>query len=286
MMTPLHVGVEGAISNEFGAVLSGNAGAPGSLVLLLWASNSVIYPPAVDGQSHAGNPPVSGGASAIGYLTSPTLTQPGTFAMSLGDPRPPTGSKVFVRVFNGADAASSSFYGDSQIFTVSDNKEFEARIGGTTNPLDVADDDGDGLHNSWEESYGTDPDRDDTDEDGLSDLAEVQMGVQPTVADSDGDGVIDGHEWRAGTGLLDKDSFLGMAELTPAENDLVLRWASVTGHAYQVESAPGDLAGSPAFSNITEVIQAAPGDVTETTLTNALQAIDLQVFRVRLVEEP
>jgi hypothetical protein len=286
LLTPLHVGAAGAISNEFGQVLPGQVAAPGGLVLVLWASNSIIYAPDTNGLPHPDNPPVQGGTSAIGRLTSPTLSNPGTFGLSLGQPRLLNGAKVFVRVYNGPDLASSSFYGDSQIFTVSDNKEFEARVAGTTNPLDAADNDSDGLHNSWEESYGTDPESDDTDQDGLSDLAEVQMGVEPTMADSDGDGMIDGHEWRAGTGLLDEQSFLGLAGLTPDQDHLHLSWASVTGHVYQVEAASGDLGGSPAFSNVTDTIPAAPGASTETTLTNELQLLEQRIYRVRLVEDP
>lgn len=286
MLTPLRIGAEGPITNEFGEVLPGNVSAPGGLVLVLWASNSIIYAPDTNGVSHPGNPPVEGGTSHIGRLTSPTLSNPGMFALSLAQPRLANGAKIFVRVFNGPDLASSSFYGDSQIFTVADNKEFSAVVAAATNPLDVADNDADGLHNSWEKSYGTDPESDDTDQDGLSDLAEVEMGTEPAKADSDGDGMIDGHEWRAGTDIQDHQSFLGVGGLTPQQHDLRVQWASVTGHTYQVQAASGDLAADGTFDDVTDAIPAAEGGVTETTLTNELEALEYRVYRVRLVETP
>ena len=89
----------------------------------------------------------------------------------------------------------------------------------------VADSDGDGLTDTWENTYfgnlaqtgsgdpdsdnltnseelvaGTDPTKADTDNDGLNDGAEVKTHTtNPTVADTDGDGVNDGAEITAGT---------------------------------------------------------------------------------------
>lgn len=57
---------------------------------------------------------------------------------------------------------------------------------------DEEDTDGDGLRNSAESDYGTDPDNEDTDGDGLSDGEEVfETGSDPTLHDTDGDGVHD-----------------------------------------------------------------------------------------------
>lgn len=283
-VTPLHVGAAGAISNEFGQVLPGNAASPGSAVLLLWASNSVIHPPDTSGAPHPNNPPVEHGLTRIGHLTSPALDNPGLFGLSIAEPRPGDGAKVFVRVFNRNSVMASSFYADSQLLTVSGNKELIAQVGATTNALDTADHDGDGLHNSWEKSYGTDPDKTDTDGDGIDDPTEIAMGSAPTLADSDGDGMIDGHEWRAGTRLDDPASYLGLAGITPAVPHLVVRWASVTGRSYQVESAPGNWGGAPGFAGASDVIPASTGALTETTITNALDA-EPHVYRIRLVEE-
>ena len=92
---------------------------------------------------------------------------------------------------------------------------------------DDGDDDGDGLVNSAEASYKTDPNDPDTDGDGLSDLDEVLVtltnpnqadtdadglddlyelkvsGTDPLVADTDGDGYTDGVEVAAGSDPLD-----------------------------------------------------------------------------------
>lgn len=60
------------------------------------------------------------------------------------------------------------------------------------------DPDGDGLPNSIEEQFGTDPDNPDTDGDGLTDKEEVtdysNLGVDPLKADTDGDGLNDHDE--------------------------------------------------------------------------------------------
>ena len=95
-----------------------------------------------------------------------------------------------------------------------------------TDPI-VADTDGDGLSDGWEELYGydplvadstssdadgdgldllseaqhnTDPNASDSDADGLSDGAELALGTQPNQPDSDGDGLGDGLESQTGVG--------------------------------------------------------------------------------------
>jgi hypothetical protein len=53
---------------------------------------------------------------------------------------------------------------------------------------DLADSDGDGMHNSWETAFALNPNTDDTtgdpDNDGFNNLAEYQAGTNPTVADA------------------------------------------------------------------------------------------------------
>ena len=61
------------------------------------------------------------------------------------------------------------------------------------------DSDGDGMDDSWEESYNLDPDDasdndDDPDNDNLNNLQEYQNGTNPNQADSDGDGTIDSED--------------------------------------------------------------------------------------------
>jgi hypothetical protein len=141
-----------------------------------------------------------------------------------------------VRVFNAPSLEESSFYGDSELFTVKSwkNEVFMANVAGTTTALDDADDDADGVNNSWEQSYGTDP----------------------GTADSDGDGQTDGEEVLAGTDGLDGQSSLRVASLmTGGTNGFRLRWASVPGKTYKVE----------------HVVLAGDG-AAETTLVGTIQA--------------
>jgi hypothetical protein len=69
----------------------------------------------------------------------------------------------------------------------------------TTIPDPNQDSDGDGLLDSDEAAFGTDPLDSDTDNDGLSDGADRANGCSPTSYDTDGDGFSDGSEVNAGT---------------------------------------------------------------------------------------
>ncbi|MCD6578392.1 hypothetical protein J7L48_02855, partial [bacterium] len=70
------------------------------------------------------------------------------------------------------------------------------------------DDDNDGLSNSSEGYYGTDPNDPDTDHDGLMDGDEINNEkTNPLQFDTDGDGYGDGREVRAGTDPLNPYSF-------------------------------------------------------------------------------
>ncbi len=71
----------------------------------------------------------------------------------------------------------------------------------------ITDSDGDGLSDSQEAVYGTDPHRADSDDDGLSDAAEVWIyGTDPLNKDTDGDGMSDGAEVLAGRSPLVSDA--------------------------------------------------------------------------------
>ncbi len=285
LTTPLHVGNTTPILNEFGATLPGNADQPGALVQLLWATNNTIYPPDTTGQPHPLNPPVANGATAIGRSIAPWLLESGRFSISLASPRPTSG-KIFVRVFNKPTLEESSFYADSQIFTINGNTEFLAQLTPTTNALDTADDDDDGLHNSWEKSYGSNPNNPDTDGDSLTDGAEHTLGLNPTLPDTDHDGMNDSHELRAGTNPTNPTSYLGINTLTPQDNNLHLTWATIPGRTYQIQLATNLL--NTTFSDITpNPIPAAPtpNTHTTTTLTNALLNTQPLIIRIRLVEE-
>ncbi len=63
--------------------------------------------------------------------------------------------------------------------------------------------DNDGLTDSQEATYGTNPADEDSDDDGVLDGAEIASGTDPLGMDSDGDGLTDGEEFTAGTDPLD-----------------------------------------------------------------------------------
>ena len=76
------------------------------------------------------------------------------------------------------------------------------------------DNDGDDMADWWEELYFTDLNRDGTldwDDDGLIDSLEFYYDTDPTDQDSDGDGFKDGDEVRAGTDPNDPNSYPSMA---------------------------------------------------------------------------
>jgi hypothetical protein len=61
--------------------------------------------------------------------------------------------------------------------------------------ISTFDSDADGLNDSDEALYGTDPGNPDSDGDGLLDGTEVlQLGTSPVSSDTDGDGLLDGDE--------------------------------------------------------------------------------------------
>lgn len=263
VVTPIHVGAMEPIKDEFGTNLHGSAlSNPDDcdIVQVLWASNSVINPPAYDGTPDSENPPVEGGLSRIGNLTATMLSEPGFFSVAIGDPRPVTG-RMFVRVFNAPNLDDASFYSDSQVLTISGNNSLIAEFGSTTNPLDPRDFDDDGLHNSWEKSLDLDPDNPDT----------------------DGDGMIDGWEFRAGTdGKDDKSVFVAVHIAAASSTDALLSWATVVGKQYQVEYMDITDAGPLCYSNVSAVIT-ADSEATITTITNGLSG-GTGKYRVRLVE--
>jgi len=264
LYTPVHIGTDAAIQDEFGNLLKGSAATSPSkrdLVQVLWASNSVINPPAYDGTPDPNNPPVEGGTTGIGDLVSPTFITPARFCVSLANPRPPQNSRIFVRVFNAPTTAAASFYTDSQLMQVHDNDLLMADFGSTTNPIDPRDFDGDGLNNSWEKSMFSDPNKWDT----------------------DGDGVNDAEEFLARTDLLDPDSaFVTVWLETDAANDAILTWDSVAGMTYQVQHT-GFTDASLSYSNVSATI-VADGPQTQTTVTNGM-ADSFGKYRVRLLPD-
>jgi hypothetical protein len=170
---------------------------------------------------------------------------------------------IFARVFNADHPSAASFYGESDIYNVpvrgQSYGQFKIDIEATDQPLDVGDDDGDGMHNSWEKSYGTDANN----------------------PDSDGDGVRDGDEMLAGTDPTDEESFLAVVELLPVgANDLMVMWEASPGTTYQLQLATNDLMVAD-FQPVNDTLTAT-GGVAGTVVTNG-QDITEGHFRVRVI---
>ena len=263
----LHVGMTNGVLDEFGQPLKGTSPGsesfgfgyvPGELVQVLMATNGV-FAPDVNGNPNAQNSLV--GDSRIGLGLDPSEGPQARFATSVANR--PGGKQVFVRVFNKPTLAESSFYGESDVFLVSGtfNYTFVPTILKTDKPLDPNDNDGDGLNNSWEKSYQTNPDNPDT----------------------DGDGMADGPEIRAGTAATNSASLLQMVELQPVPPaDMDVIWDSVAGKSYQLEFNP-DL-GDPnqTFTPVNGIVTAT-GLESRTTVTNGLEIAGGH-YRVHLIE--
>ncbi|MBK6526652.1 MAG: hypothetical protein IPG07_14570 [Crocinitomicaceae bacterium] len=78
------------------------------------------------------------------------------------------------------------------------------------------DDDGDGISNSLESSFGLDPNDCDTDDDGLNDYEDYfDFNCDPLSADTDGDGVQDGTEAGITFGCADTDLGIFIPDAEP-----------------------------------------------------------------------
>jgi len=247
-MVSQFVGVLSPIVDEFGEVLLGTdpesdifgiTPVLGDMVQVLHATDNIIHPPNVDGTPHPNNVVLH--TTRIGLGVSPTYERSGMFGAAVS-PRPPAGAKIFVRVFNAPSLEETSFYGDSQLFTVShtQNTIFLANVSCTCSPLDGSDSDGDGISNSWEKSFSS---------------------------DADGDGVSNEFELAARTDQNDAESFLTVQVLAPeGETDLRVGWESAEGITYRLEVM--SLKGPFQFVPVCTVL--AVGPYTEVVLPGGL----------------
>lgn len=169
---------------------------------------------------------------------------------------------MFARVLNKPTREESTFYGDSNVYAnpTAKYEVFRIELAQTDKPLDTGDDDGDGLVNSWEKSWGTDQQN----------------------PEADGDGMSDHHEVRSGTNPLDGASYLAMVRLREGDDDgtMEVAWDAVPGKVYQLEFA--ELPGGDedfAFANVNSAVT-ANGPIASTIVTN----LPAGVFRVRLTD--
>jgi len=152
---PVYVFTSQTLYNERGDILHGDgASAPGerALVLILEAESGV-FPPALNGEPDALNPVMPGGMTGIGNLISPSLVEPGRFAVSLTGPRPAAGTVFFARAYNLSDTADSLYYKDSDTMTIVQDElvTYDAQFPSEWTHIDVSrDTDGDQLPDWWE----------------------------------------------------------------------------------------------------------------------------------------
>jgi hypothetical protein len=245
ILVPLAFDCTYNIVDERGRLLPGTAAEPGAYIEILEAPAGV-FPPAVNGAPHPSNRVIA--TAYIGQGTDPGAGPLGKASGLLMIDRS-SAKPLFARVFNRRSPEESSFYADSSVFTnFSSYEVFQIDVTSTHTPLDVGDEDGDRLHNSWEKSLWSDP----------------------YAPDSDGDEMSDYEEFLAGTDPIDHTSYFGIGELSlrPWLNGIVIRWSAAFGRAYQLQHAPLDINGDAlSFSNIGETIV---GDqpVEETQITN------------------
>ncbi|MGD9612699.1 MAG: thrombospondin type 3 repeat-containing protein [Kiritimatiellia bacterium] len=281
-MSPLYVGNRVPVLDGFGRPLRGSP-APAEAtnrcrVEIRTTTTGSVYAPGTNGAASPYNPllPTNGVA---GMGENAETADAGLFCRSFRN-RPEAGTLVFARVFDAPSIADAAFYADSQLATVPADGSSLPLTFGDLRPLDPGDDDGDGLNNSWERVLGTDD--------------------RPS-ADYDGDGMLDLHEMLAGTDPTDPASLLaflmvgtGAGEVLPAEFDpaaklIHLRWPSVPGKSYQLEStsalAPDPATGAgPDFIPVNEVATAAAGEYVMDAWIGVSAGDVKGVFRIRLAE--
>ncbi len=223
------------------------------------AQPPVVHPPAVDGSPHPDNEVIFSFRIGGGVATNdPALD--GLFSAPI-TPRPEEGDVVVARVYNAPTLEAASFYTDSQLFTVAGAQFFYPRFPPATNAFDTADDDGDGVHNSWEKA----------------------LGGNSSLWDSDGDGLSDLEEFRAGTGLGDPSSFLSMDAIRGGNPLMHVTWDSVSGKTYQIQSALGSLNDPEVtFTNVGGPV-VATGSLSSIAFTNGAVG-EVQQFRIRLLD--
>lgn len=266
LQAPLHIGNTNAVVDERGqklpgtdtaAALFGHPVVTGDLVQVIRTYNGQVDAPDTNGIP-VGTNNVVVATSRIGRGVDPALGATGLFGLTLPNY---DGGPLFVRVFNATEVAQASFFANSQVYSnTSTYSIFVPNLTGVQ-ALDIADNDGDALNNSWEKSIGS----------------------NPNAVDSDGDGIGDNAEFRAGTDALNANSYLSMVQMLPdTSGGSIVFWASVSGKTYQVQYSTNGLTNPESFVDLNGPVS-ANGSISQTTHTNGLLGGDIQ-YRVRLVE--
>ncbi len=189
-----------------------NGEGEGSLVHVL-SYNGGIYPPAPDGSPNPANTILF--TTRVGAGVDP-LEMPGSFVTAI-IPRPV--EPFFVRVYNAPTLEASTFYEDSDIHTpsISADVAFYPAMTATTNAIDSADDNSDGINNSWARSLG---------------LSTTAIG-----GDTDGDTWSDWHELAMGTDPKNPDKFIADIAMNMMNGKVVADWVLPDHDALQVLNA-------------------------------------------------
>ncbi len=279
IVAPLYLGNVVPVRDEFGNPMQGSpdplAAAGRCLVEIRTAADGIIRAPATNGLAHPYNPLLS--TNSVGGIgLNVKNADAGLFCLVLPN-RPAAGTKVFARVYDAPTAADAAFYVDSALAVVPTNGASLVLTFGGIQPLDAADDDGDGLNNSWERALGTySRPAADYDADGMSDLQEMLAGTDPGDAQS----------LLELSGVWDETNAAGY---DPQTRLLHIRWPAVPGKRYQLEAA-AQLTTDPAtgtepvFLPLGEVLTAGAGDTSLEVWVDVPGETVKQLYRIRLAE--
>ena len=261
---PTYIGVTAPIVDEFGRPLKGDCDPTNyndDRVEIHLTYNGQIDPPLVDGTHSINNPIINNGVSHIGNLTAQGLKDSGLFAVVIAtDDEPDPGTEMFVRVFNAPTLGESSFYGDSAVFTFTGAGDYVVEVT-QMNPLDTGDLDLDGLNNSWERSYGSNPSIVDTDGDGWDDWLEHEAGVDPNDAES---------------------MFVFASVQFESNGDVTLSWESRYTVQYQIQYSDDALSADPSFEAVGDIVT-ADSDFTQVTIPGTA-ASGYGFYRIKVVQ--
>lgn len=287
---PLYVGNLVPLQDEFGRPMRGSpADAAAAVRPRIEVRQAFLHPyfqvytnlaPGLHGESSPYNPLIATNVQA-GMGQNAKTANSGLFC-AVFPARPTAGTRVFARAFNAPNPAEATFYADSDVVEVTSNDASVVVKFGALKALDSADDDGDGLANSWEQLLGID-DR--------------------ATSDYDGDGMSDLNEMLAGTAPDDKNSKLAFQLVRSEKSAQVLgedgaparvvrvKWQSVPGKTYRLEYVPllaaiDPATGEPYAFELVEggEVTAGPGEYEiDMQVLNVPADMATAMFRVKLV---